>query len=277
MSILLFVVLVLLILNPSIVSEQVFITSSLWLTVLLPAMYPSLVCIDLLAQMPLISKLSKALFPLFRTLFNIQHERSAFIIVISILCGAPASTKVVQASLVNKEISEAEGTALICAFSYLSLPYSLLVCQNFHIPFYLFLPSILLLSMIWMHLFYKTKSSLESKKEQSEIHYASFFVHSIKDNFNIILNILGIMILFRVLISLTLSTHSFLYPFLEILGGLTSMEATPYSKIIACSALGFLGFSVHLQIFSIKEDIPYFKFLGAKSFFLLLGGLGFFL
>ncbi|MDE5715742.1 MAG: hypothetical protein K2I42_06370, partial [Anaeroplasmataceae bacterium] len=127
MTIFLILILILLISNPNIVSLEVYNASILWFTVLLPTMYPSFVIIDMIYYMPLIHRLSLAIYKPFRVLFHISSPKSVFIILISFICGAPASTKMISAAYDNNEISKEESINLVCAFSTLSLPYTILI------------------------------------------------------------------------------------------------------------------------------------------------------
>ncbi|MDE5855936.1 MAG: hypothetical protein K2H06_02715, partial [Anaeroplasmataceae bacterium] len=133
MTIILLFILYLLIANPSIVASEVLNACQMWLTVLLPIMYPSFVVIDFIEHMPLVTKISKILYKPFKYIFHIHNEKSAFLILFSLLCGSPASTKLFQASYEKNEITKKECQNLICAFSTLSLPYTLMLCNTFSI------------------------------------------------------------------------------------------------------------------------------------------------
>ena len=90
-------------------------------------------------------------------------------------------------------------------------------------------------------------------------------------NIQIVLQILGILVIFRVLIHVIFQGEPVFYPFLEILGGLASTE----NSLIAGMAMGFLGISEHMQILSIAEDLPYPKLLFARICYSSLGCLSF--
>lgn len=266
MTIILLFVLYLLITNPTVVSKEVVNACQIWFSVLLPIMYPSFVVIDFIQHMPLISKISKILYKPFKYIFHIHNEKSAFLILFSLLCGSPASTKLFQASYERNEITKKECNNLICAFSTLSLPYTLMLCQKFSIIVPLYYVSFLVLAAIWMHLFNKKEPSKEVSSIEP-ISYLKFFFSSIQKNIQIVLQILGILIIFRVLIKIIFKNSLVFYPFLEILGGL---QGTTH-PLIATMAMGFLGISEHLQILSIAEDVPYTKLLFTRIYFSSLG------
>ena len=262
MTIILLFVLYLLITNPNLVAEEIVNACQMWFSVLLPIMYPSFVVIDFIEHMPLVTKLSKILYKPFKYIFHIHNEKSAFLILFSLLCGSPASTKLFQASYERNEITKKECNNLICAFSTLSLPYTLMLCNKFSILVPLYYVAFLFLAAVWMHLFNKKESSKQIS-EFEPIAYLKFFFSSIQKNIQIVLQILGILIIFRVLIKVIFRNNLIFYPFLEILGGLQSTT----HPLIAVMAMGFLGISEHLQILSIAEDVPYSKLFFTRVYF----------
>ena len=271
MTIFLLIILYLLISNPNIVAEEVYNASILWFTILLPTMYPSFVILDLIYYMPLVNKLSARLVKPFSFLFNIHSSKGVFLILLSLLCGAPASTKLISTAYDNKELSFSEYENLICAFSTLSLPYICLILNKLQFSIILYYSIFLILSFLWMKCFQKKEKTSVLNAEPTK-DYIQIFFSSIKKNTDILLNILGILIIFRVLIRILLPENFLLYPYLEILGGLNATN-NPW---IVLSALGFLGISVHLQILSITRQLRYSKFLGSRLLFSLLGLLAFF-
>lgn len=272
MTILILFILYLLITSPNLVANEVVAASHLWFTILLPTMYPSFVFIDLLEQMPLVHKFSRFLFPVFKVLFKINSPKSAFIILISLLCGAPASTKIIYHSYATNQISKLEYENLICTFSTLSLPYTILISNQVHFSIGLYYLFYIVLASIYMHLFNKKEDISSIKTSSSSFSFLNFFFESIQKNTRILFNILGILIIFKVLISLLFKNEFIFYPYFEILGGLSITN----HKLITLTALGFLGFSLHLQILSILDTLNYPKFLASRIYFCLLGVLAFF-
>lgn len=271
MTIVLIIILVLLMTSPNIVAYEVMNATILWFTVLVPTMFPSFVTIDLIENMPLVKKISIWIYPVFKKIFKINSPKSAFIILLSLLCGAPASTKMIQNSLENNQISEKEAQNLICAFSTLSMPYTLMICRTNHISALLYYLLFLILAILWMQLTNK-KEDITYHDSSLKTDYLKCFLNSIHKNTLILVNILGILILFKVLMGLLFKNEPIFYPYFEILGGLSKTN----HKLIVLTSLGFLGFSVHLQIYSIFENLKYRKFLLSRIYFSLLGLLIFF-
>lgn len=261
MTILLLFLLYLLIANPKIVANEIYNASIMWFSTLLPIMYPSFIIIDFLQNMPLINIISKLLYKPFKYIFHIYNEKSAFLILFSFICGSPASTKLIYNAYTNNEISKKEYQSLIYSFSFLSLPYTILLCNKFNINLLFYYLGIILLASILMHIINR-KADVNSNAQLYKINYIELFFSSIKKNTQIVIEILGILVIFRVFIKLIFK-NIIIYPFLEILGG---MEVTN-SQMIALAAMGFLGISEHLQILSIAKDINYSKLLFLRFYF----------
>lgn len=263
MSIIFILILILLILNPEITSKQVIEALNLFITSLLPTLYPSLICIDIISNSKLITKITNIFHPLFKNIFNVNSSYSTFIIILSYICGAPASTKLISNAKDNNLITDFEANNLIYCFSNLSLPFTIFILKDYKILILYYLLSIII-SSILMHIFNK-KSMLTNKIIFHKINFTTLFLSSIKKNIELMLNILGIVMFFRIVINILLP-NSFIYSYIEILGGLSNTN----NLFIKLSSLGFLGISVHLQILSIYP-IRYYKFFLVRLIFLLLG------
>ena len=267
MTIILLFVLYLLMTNPNVVSREVVNASYLWFSVLVPTMYPSFVILDMIAYMPLTNKICTLLYKPFRLIFHIQYKKSTFLILISLLCGAPASTKLIRSSYENHEISKKEYQNLICGFSTLSFPYTLMICSRLQISIVAYYFFLILLSILWMQVWNKKEKDIVEASSSYQKNYLEAFFNSVKKNIDILIHILGILVIFRVLITVLFKGDIIFYPFLEILGGL---EITK-NPCIALMAMGFLGISIHLQILYILEQFPYSKFLFSRILFSSLG------
>lgn len=270
MTLILLWILFLLITSPQLVAQEVVSAAQIWFTVLVPTMYPSFVVIDMIENMPFIQRLSNWMFPVFKWLFHIHSPKSAFIILMSLLCGAPASTKLIQNSTSQQLISKTESENLICAFSTLSMPYTLMICQRNQLSIVLYYLLFGMLAAIWMWLFNKKEEKTKTPVLVTSS-YLNCFLNSIQKNIQILVNILGILVIFKVLLKLIFQNEILFFPYFEILGGLSQTN----HKLVVLTALGFLGFSVHLQIYSILEEFNYRKFLFSRIYFCLLGLLVF--
>lgn len=271
MTFILLFLLYLLLRQPHLIAEQISSAAILWWSVLVPTMYPSFIIIDLLEQMPLIRHISRWIFPIFKKIFKINCPKSAFIILFSLICGAPASTKMIANAYENKELTKKEYENLVCAFSCLSMPYIFYILSQHQLSILLFYLAYLLLAILWMHLFQKKEEPLLNSVP-THPNYSKCFFSSISKNIQVLFNILGILVIFRVLMSLIFKNEPVFYPYFEILGGLNHAN----HNLIIVSALGFMGFSLHLQILSFLEDFSYPKFLLSRIYFSLIGVITFF-
>ncbi len=265
MIILLFITLIMLILNPSISSMCVIDSTELWFKTLVPILLPTLILCDLISNNKELNFLSYYLFPLFKILFNIRYTKSVIIIIIAVICGVPASTKLIKSALDNKEIDSKEASSLTLSFSMLSISYTFFILNLFNISIYIFLALYFITATIIMKIFNKGEANRFMIKSDN-IKYTNVLLDSIKNAINILLFILGVLISMNVIISLFLPDN-LIYPIFEILNG----ENILYYKIIntrlrsfiAVFSLVFLGLSIHLQI-KYVYDIKYSHFVFVK-------------
>ncbi len=263
MTIILLLILYLLITNQDLVSKEIYNATIMWYQTIIPIMYPSFVVIDFLQNMPQINKICEIIYKPFKFLFNINYKKSSFLILFSFICGSPASTKLIYNAYLNKEISKSEYQSLVYSFSFLSLPYTIILCNKFNINIYIYYFGIIILAIILMHIINNNNICEDINNIKIEkTKYIDLFFNSIKKNTQIIIDVLGILIIFRVLIKLFFY-NEILYPFLEILGGI---EITK-NQMIALAAMGFLGISEHLQIISIAKELNYKKLFFCRLFF----------
>lgn len=273
MTIILLFILYLLITNQKVVSIEIYNTTIMWFSTLLPIMFPGFIVIDFLENMPLIDMLCKAIYKPLKYIFNIKYKKSSFLILFSFVCGSPASTKLIYNAYLKNEISKNEYQNLICIFSFLSLSYTILLCNKFYINIFVYYLGIIMIAIILMHIL-NNKNDIDNtlKNEKiDKINYIDLFFNSIKKNTQIVINVLGILIIFKVLIKLFFYNET-LYPFLEILGGMDVAK----NQMIVLAAMGFLGISEHLQIIFIAKDINYKKLFFCRLLFSFIFIISFF-
>jgi hypothetical protein len=83
-----------------------------------------------LFDFPLISKI---LYPILKTLFHFENQKSCSIFLISIIVGNPTSSKLIMHAVNNNQISIEEGNRLLCVSSFVSsiFLYSILEFELF--------------------------------------------------------------------------------------------------------------------------------------------------
>lgn len=269
MLILLIILFILILINPNVAKDSFLSSSMLWYKSLVPILYPSLLFIDLLMNDKSLKVISDYLFKPFKYIFNINYPKSVILIILSIICGVPGNVKAIDICIKNKEISNTEGNNLIFAYSNMSLAYTIYIFNIFDMPFYIyFIFSFLISSIIFFIL---------NKKE--EINYKNDFIFekpintlfkSINKSTKTLFTILGIIVLFNILINLFFPNGFILYPYFEILGGINYIKEKSLSFIFVIFALGFLSLSAHMQILSVKSDLPYYKFLIIRLIYSIL-------
>jgi len=272
MLILIIFVFITLLLNPDIAALCVVESSRSWLLKLVPILYPNLIIVDLLLSNHSLSMISCYLFKPFHKIFGIRYYKSSLILILSIICGCPASTKMIKSALDNNDIDNQEANSLIYSTSCLSIPYVIYVLNLFEINIAFYYLLFIILMIITLRITNKGNSNVNYTCEINKISPLKTLLTSISNNINIMISILGIMIFFNIILSI-FKVNGYIYPYFELLNGhiiLTTLTIKKELKeIIAISSLSFLGISIHLQILFVYPDIKYLKFL----FFRLISSL----
>lgn len=280
MIIFLLIIFVLLLLYPEIAAECVISTCKTWLYKLVPILYPNFILIDFLAENKTLEMLGFYLFKPFHKIFKIRYFKSSVILLLSYICGAPASTKFIKEALDHEDIDEKEADTLVYACSCFSLPYTIFVLNAFQASIPLFFMLYLPTSFILLRRLNSgpCQKKIQLNKDKKKI--KSILFSSITKNTDILISILGIMIFFNIVLSLCRMDIR-LYSFFEVLNGhslLSGLEMdTRLKEFILISTLTFLGISVHLQVLYVYPSLKYIRFFLIRLFQSLLVGLGFLL
>lgn len=265
MTILLFIVLIILMLNNDIASHSVIESLDLWFYRLVPVLLPVMLLTDIIVNSKILAYLSNKAFKIIHKLFNIRYEKSVILIMISILCGAPASTKLIIESFNKNEIDLKEATSLIYSLSCFSLPYIIYILNRININFlYYFIPNILTTIIIFNKLNKGEISLIKQNKLESGL-LNSFFT-SINKTINVLFVILVIIISFNTLISI-LNISDYFYFILEPLKGielLINLKNIRLRKILILLSLNILGLSPIMQIKYVFEKINIAKLILIK-------------
>ncbi len=259
------IIFILLLFHPEISATCVITTSTIWLNKLVPILFPSFILIDFLSKNTHLEQIAISVFPLFKKIFKIRYYSSAIILILSFICGSPASTKFIKNALDNGDIDEKEAQSLLYSCSCLSLPYTLFILRLFHIFIPLYFLLFFLTVLCIMRLTSSKKKTPNKKKQKKEkTNYLSTFFSSIQTNTTILFSILGIMIFFNILLTL-FHCNKTIYCYFEILNGQHLLLTLPHKYILFLipSSLSFLGIAIHLQILSVCPNLNY------KLFFLI--------
>jgi hypothetical protein len=151
----------------------------------------------------------------------------------------------------------------------MSLAYTIFIFNIFDMPFYIYFIFSFLISSTIFYVINK-KEDINYSYENIYDNYINTFFKAINKSTQTLFTILGIIVLFNILINLFFPSGFILYPFFEILGGINYIKEKSLSFIFVIFALGFLGLSAHMQILSIKSDLPYYKFLIIRLIYSIL-------
>lgn len=270
MIILILIIFIVLLIKPEIASTCVISTSKAWLFNLVPILYPNFIIIDLLISNTYLYQLSYYLFPLFKKLFKIRYCKSALIIILSIICGCPSSTKMITYALENNEIDSKEANSLIYSTSSMSLSYTIFILRLFNISIVFYYVISILITLLIMRITNKGDiNEYNVINSNANERLINTFMTSITKNIDILLSILGIMIFFNIVLSL-LNVNDYIYSYFEVLNGHSKLLSLNIKKelkdLILLSSLSFLGLSVHFQILYVYPNINYLKFLIYRLF-----------
>lgn len=277
MLIILIVIFVLLIIDPNISKTAIMESASLWLYSLIPVLFPSLVITEMMANERLLDKLCYALYKPFRFIFNINYPKSVYLILISIICGSPANANAIKLAYDNGDIDMDEAKSILYVFSSLSLSYSIYVLKIHKVNLLFYYCLTIVLSIMLMHLLNKAKDITTSYKNKIYNKRIKVFFKAIKASISTLFTVLGTITLFNILIAVFFKKDIFLYPYLEILGGIEYINKKGLGTIFLVSSLSFLSLSVHFQILSSDIDFSYTKFLIVRIIYSLLISLLFFI
>lgn len=269
-SISIIIIFVIFLLHPEISSVSVVSSFMLWGTKLVPVLYPSFILIDLLNTTSVLQNISFMIYPVFKKIVNLRYPYSTYILLLSLICGAPSSTKLIKDAVEKEYIDSYEVDTLLHMGSCFSLSYTIIILNLFGYSPILFY----LLTLLYIFIFLRIRNKKETIKikRSTLVEHSSMiksFLSSTTKNIDILISILGIMIFFNVALNL-IHIPSIAYPYFEILNGhglLQGLNIKEYYKcFILVSSLSFLGFSLHLQILYIYPELKYKSFLINKLF-----------
>lgn len=230
----------------------------LFITVIYPSLFTSLVLISLAKNSKIIWFISYRLFPLFHAIFHLKYQKSVEIILISVFCGCPGNASLLSDAIENKVLDFEEANQVISSTSTMSLSYCITILSLFFTDTWL----LILLSYFLGHFIFLWLKGLGYNNERNKIkrdyslpkdNFEFSFLASIQTSTNILLNIFGIMIFFTSIsaILLHLNPNYKYFAFLiEICSGLTLIPKNP---LLVLTALCLLGASMTLQI---KKSFP---------------------
>lgn len=262
--------------------EAVLYAENIWLNNLIPSIFPSLIIVSLLIKYNIVNKINNLFKFVICKIYNIQEEGS-FVVVLSMLTGFPTGSKYIKDLLDNGQISTDDANHLITFTSYSNPIFVVtfigeILLSNKRIGIMIYF--IHVISGLIIGLFYKKDKRTYKEKSTNKIVNCETFINNlinvIKESFNILLNMLGIIVFFFIIISIidillpnTLMTK-IIEALLEITIGITNISKSNINLRLKAALIGmilsFNGLCVHFQTKSIIEGsgIKYKNYLIAR-------------
>lgn len=264
--------------NQPLVNKTVIEVTNNWFYNLLPALYPSMVLTSLIIDNNTINYFFNYIYTKFESIIFFNNSKTLFIFIISLICGAPASTKLIMDSYNNQSISINDSKSLLYITPTFSLPYVIYIFNLFDINSYIVIYFIITILVQLFFLKILTKRNNDTPNIYKKTNQSFFTI--IDKSTNIILSILGIMIIFNLALKLLKIPNS-LYILFEPLCGQIELLNLEINKklrdILLFFSLSFQGLSIHIQIKYVSNLINIFKLILFRFLFAIIVVICFFL
>lgn len=263
------------------IKASILFAFDIWINNLIPSMFPFLLISNLLINYGFLDVLSLILGPFIEKIYRLPRI-CAYPIVASIFTGFPTGSKYTKDLLDSNKISIQDANRLIMFTSFsnpLFIVSSVGECllHNKKVGFFIFFSH--LFSGLLIGLIYRSKNkTIENviRVNYTKKSFINVLTNSIADIFKILINMLGIIIFFLIIITI-LSTFFrnnlftiIIKGIIEVTTGITYISSYKINLRLKASIIGlmlsFNGLSVHLQTKSIivGTKIKYKNFLIAR-------------
>ena len=269
----------------NIVKRNITVGINIWLYSLIPTLFPFLLITKILINYNIFDIINTIFGKIIEKIFHIS-KNSSFIVIISMLTGFPTGSIYIK-DLLEKDLISIEEANKLITFTSFANPIFVIsfigetLLNNRSIGIYIFL--IHLFTGLLLGIFIKCNNINHAyKKHNLNKSFITILTISINESFKTLINMLGIIIFFLIILSIidTFIPSSLiilvLKGFIEITMGVTNIANsylnTRLKVAIISSLLSFNGLSVHFQIKSIIDNtqIKYNKYLFARILHSLL-------
>ena len=262
------------------VKETIIFGIHLWLNTLIPSIFPFLLISKLLVRYNILHIINNILGIYLEKIYKIS-KKSSFVVLLSIITGFPSGSIYIKELLEKKQISVIEANKLI-TFTSFSNPLfvisvigeTLLNNKRFGIIIYI----IHLITGLLVGLLFKsdTRNNNIEIVDNSNDSFIKNLIDSLNESFYILINMLGIILFFLIIVSIINSffpnnTITLLIKgIIEITTGVISISKSSLNIRLKASLMGFIisfnGLSIHYQVKNIidKTKINYKFFLIAR-------------
>lgn len=266
-----------LIIYRKVVFDTVGFSLDIWITSLLPALFPFFIVCDILINYDVILYFPKWFRNILKKLFNVS-DNGLIVILLSLLSGFPSNARNIKNMYLDNKLTKEESEHLLF-FTHFSNPMFILgtipiILNTNELSIYImiahYLPNFII--GILLKRFNIYKSTINSYKE-SHKNFGIILTTSIKKSLDSVLCILGTLTVFLIISTILINffkldnTSSLLVKsILELTSGLRELGsynlASKYLLIISSCILSFGGLSVHMQVINelVDTDIRYKNF-----------------
>lgn len=264
-----------LIIYRNLVFDTVGFSLNIWITSLLPALFPFFIVSDILINYDVIKYFPKVIRNSIKYLFNVSDNGLA-IILLSMLSGFPSNARNIKNMYLDKKITKEEGEHLLY-FTHFSNPMFILgtiplILNSNKISKYILISHYLanIILGICLRKYNRVNDSNTSNYKEDKHNFGLVLTTSIRKSLDSVLGILGTLTVFLIISTLLINffnldnTSSLLIKsILELTSGLKELGSynllDKYLLIISSCILSFGGLSVHMQVINelVDTDINY--------------------
>lgn len=264
-----------LIIYRNLVFDTVGFSLNIWITSLLPALFPFFIVSDILINYDVIKYFPKVIRNSIKYLFNVS-DNGLVIILLSMLSGFPSNARNIKNMYLDKKITKEEGEHLLY-FTHFSNPMFILgtiplILNSNKISKYILISHYLanIILGICLRKYNRVNDSNNSNYKEDKHNFGLVLTTSIRKSLDSVLSILGTLTVFLIISTLLINffnldnTSSLLVKsILELTSGLKELGSynllDKYLLIISSCILSFGGLSVHMQVINelVDTDISY--------------------
>lgn len=264
-----------LIIYRNLVFDTVGFSLNIWITSLLPALFPFFIVSDILINYDVIKYFPKVIRNSIKYLFNVS-DNGLVIILLSMLSGFPSNARNIKNMYLDKKITKEEGEHLLY-FTHFSNPMFILgtiplILNSNKISKYILISHYLanIILGICLRKYNRVNDSNTSNYKEDKHNFGLVLTTSIRKSLDSVLSILGTLTIFLIISTLLINffnldnTSSLLIKsILELTSGLKELGSynllDKYLLIISSCILSFGGLSVHMQVINelVDTDISY--------------------
>lgn len=281
-----------LLLNKTIIFNTISYSMNLWISSIIPSLFPFFIISDILIQYNITNYIPKFIRKIFTKIFNIS-DNTVTIFFLSLISGFPSNARNTRSMYDMNLIDEKEAShALI--FTHFSNPLFILGTVSVFFLKNEKLGLIILISHYLSNIIlgiatrnYNIISKSNNKiPNQSKKNFPKVLINAIKNAIDTLLTILGTLTCFLIIsaiiinsINITPYNSAILKGILEMTMGLKSLSllniSNIYKVVISSMFISFGGLSVHMQVLSFLIDtkISYKPFFIARFFHAIIAGL----